>query len=265
MIKRAGDWTSDLIDILYEQKKAMMRMDELDIKDYQEREVFNLLHDIYSEIKIKTMMDINKRFFLHANITLPIMSPSESFMTKKNVILIGAGSGIAPYLPLFEEIIRLDKGKSHKYNFDNVILVFIAREGEQVSWISNYMFHLLSCEFISSFHHIGIYVTLQKNDETLSSILFWRSLLLIYNKNLECLKDQEFATDRASSLNNREDHESFKVNQNNHDKIRRRSSSNFNSKNKMTFPVAIQFGRPNFRKIFNYAATLNEKEFTVYA
>lgn len=143
MIKRAGDWTGELIDQLYDQKMKVMRMDELNIDTYSEKEVFNLLHDIYAEIKIKHMMKLNKRFYLHANISLPIMSPSESFMTKKNVILIGAGSGIAPYLPLFEEIIRLDKGKNHQYNFRNVILVFIAREGEQVSWVSTYLLHLL--------------------------------------------------------------------------------------------------------------------------
>lgn len=60
MIKRAGDWTGKLIDILFEQKKKMMRMEDLNIKDCDERDLFNLLHDIYAEIRIKDMMNLNK-------------------------------------------------------------------------------------------------------------------------------------------------------------------------------------------------------------
>lgn len=106
----------------------------------------------------------------------PITSPSESFMDKRNIILIGAGSGIAPYLPMFEEIIRFDEGKSNKYNFNSATVVFIAREGEQVSWISNYLHHLLSSDFINSFLNIRIYITLKRNSETVPSFLFWRAL-----------------------------------------------------------------------------------------
>lgn len=59
MIKRAGDWTGKLIDTLYEQKKEMMRVKELDIQGYDEQQIFNVLHDIYAEIRVKDMMNIN--------------------------------------------------------------------------------------------------------------------------------------------------------------------------------------------------------------
>lgn len=60
MIKRAGDWTGKLIDTLFEQKKKVMRIDELDLGDYNQKEVFNLLHDIYGELRVKDIMNINK-------------------------------------------------------------------------------------------------------------------------------------------------------------------------------------------------------------
>ena len=60
MIKRAGDFTGKLIDTLFEQKKKMMRIDHLELNDHNERDVFNLLHDIYAEIRIRDMMHINK-------------------------------------------------------------------------------------------------------------------------------------------------------------------------------------------------------------
>ena len=60
MIKRAGDWTGKLIDTLFEQKKKVMRIEELDLSEYNQKEVFNLLHDIYGELRVKDMMSINK-------------------------------------------------------------------------------------------------------------------------------------------------------------------------------------------------------------
>lgn len=60
MIKRAGDWTGKLIDKLYEQKKQMMRLKDFDTDGHSEKDLFNLLHDIYSEIKVRDMMDLNK-------------------------------------------------------------------------------------------------------------------------------------------------------------------------------------------------------------
>jgi len=36
-------------------------------------------------------------------------------MERKNLILIGAGSGIAPFLPFLEEAMRMDKGKENSY------------------------------------------------------------------------------------------------------------------------------------------------------
>ena len=80
-------------------------------------------------------------------------------------------------------MIRFDTGKSNNYRFNSATMIFIAREGEQVSWISNYIFHLISSNFVNRFFNIRIYVTLKKNSETVPSFLFWRALLLIYKRN----------------------------------------------------------------------------------
>jgi len=52
-----------------------MKMEELDIKGYGEQDIFNVLHDIYAEIRVKDMMNINKDYFLYANMSRPITSP----------------------------------------------------------------------------------------------------------------------------------------------------------------------------------------------
>lgn len=171
-------------------------------------------------------------------------------MDKKNIVLIGAGSGIAPFLPLVEEIIRFDLGKTHKYNFNSATLIFIAREGDQVSWISNYLLHLLSTDFINSFLKIRIYITLKKNSENVPSFLFWRAFLLICKFNIqvkfeeenEQIYREEGKVDISKiSISNRQKENN---NENPHLESEKLHSSSYDSS-----PVTIKFGRPNFKKI----------------
>mmetsp|Transcript_16764 Transcript_16764/g.19410 ORF Transcript_16764/g.19410 Transcript_16764/m.19410 type:complete len:92 (+) Transcript_16764:484-759(+) len=53
MIKKSGDWTQKLINRFYEVKKKTMRYYKLNIRNYDEFDVFNLLHDIHQEIPLK--------------------------------------------------------------------------------------------------------------------------------------------------------------------------------------------------------------------
>ena len=69
MIKRGGDWTTKLALKMYEHKKEMMKFDELNLKDYDEYDVFNLLHDLYNEIPMKEMQKRNRLFFPKVNIS----------------------------------------------------------------------------------------------------------------------------------------------------------------------------------------------------
>jgi respiratory burst oxidase len=146
MIKKAGDWTEKLIKRLQEDKMKMMKMHEFKFRKYSEYDVFNLLHDLHQEIPLRNMIGRNTMFYPKVKISRACSTPNDTFIDKKNVIMIGAGSGISPYLPLLEEVIRGDLGKSNKFDFNFARLIFIAREGEQISWISNYLFHIISSE-----------------------------------------------------------------------------------------------------------------------
>ena len=167
MIKHSGDWTRNLINKFYEVKKRTMRFDELNIRNYDEFDVFNILHDIHEDIPLKDKKDRNKHFYPMVQISSPCPTPWETFMERENLILIGAGSGIAPFLPFLEEAMRMDKGKENNYlaknqNFcKSCFLVFVAREGEQISWVSNYLFHLLTTEFMIPQFEFYIYITMK--------------------------------------------------------------------------------------------------------
>ena len=131
-------------------------------------------------------------------------------------------------------------------------MIFIAREGEQVSWISNYIFHLISSNFVNRFFNIRIYITLKKNSETVPSFLFWRALLLIYKRNTS----MKFIPQKLEDKKVEEPNESIK-----------KAKSLFRRMNSLQFEeshVSIKFGRPNFNKIFRYLGLLGEKSYHVY-
>ena len=182
MIKRAGDWTDKLIKVLYKWKWNMMKMSELNFTTYEQYDVFNILHDLHQEIQLKDVVTRNTLFYPKVRIGRACSTPNETFIERKDVILIGAGSGISPYLPLLEEVMRFDKGKSNALNYDTARLIFVAREGEQISWVSNYLFHIISINCVLPVLEFYIFITLNKEIKTLASFLFWRAFLLIQSQ-----------------------------------------------------------------------------------
>ena len=185
-------------------------------------------------------------------------------MDKKDIILIGAGSGIAPYLPLLDEIIRFDMGKKNRYNFNSATLIFMAREGEQISWISNYIFHIVSSDFINSFLKIKIFITLQKNSETAPSFLFWRSILQIYNRNLDIKINTEEAKEVSVLQDIPEEDSKAEVDKEN-DSSHHREKERLQNSQYDESPVDIKFGRPNFWELFRNISKKGEDHYDVFA
>ena len=185
MIKKAGDWTGKFIRLLYEKKKEMMKFDEFQVGEYSEYDIFNVLHDLYQEIPLNEMQTRNKLFFPKVKISRAWATPNDTFISRKNVVMIGAGSGISPYLPLLEEVVKHKNRSIFPFKFELAKLIFVAREGEQISWLSNFLFHILNAEWLTEKLEFSIFITLEKNVQTLPSFLFWRSFLLIgQNKKL---------------------------------------------------------------------------------
>jgi hypothetical protein len=147
-------------------------------------------------------------------------------------------------------------GKTSKYNFNSATLIFIAREGEQISWISNYIFHLLSTDFVNTFLNLRIFITLKKNNETVPSFLFWRAIMLTYRKNLNIKLN--FMDDKFHHEEEKKGEEDEQDHQPDHEKERLQTLTLDNS------PVYIKFGRPNFDKIFRKIAAKGDKYYDVF-
>ena len=226
----------------------MMKFDELSLANHNEYDVFNLLHDLHQEVPLKEMKTRNKSFYPRVRIGRAWSTPNDTFMHRKNVILVGAGSGISPYLPLLEDAIRSDKGKGSLFEFESVRVIFVARDGEQVSWISNYLFHLIESEWIIPQLQLYIFITLHKEVRSFPSFLFWRAFLLLQIK-------KQYNVPRASRL--------FQI-VNNYPLSDRNLLTDRSEQNQIN-PINVKFGRPNFTDLFKSFITPNSKEFHIYS
>ena len=244
MIKKAGDWTGRLIKRLQHDKMRIMNMSEFSFDSHSQYDVFNLLHDLHRELSLKEMEERNRHYFPAVKITRACSTPNDTFISRKDVIMIGAGSGISPYLPLLEEVIRDNKGKKSKFDFNSARLIFVAREGEQISWISNFLFHILSSDWMIPKLEFNIFITIDRNLQNLHCFLFWRAFLLIslWKQVQNRASNDEVPTFKYDDQNLFVDKSEFD-----------------NS------PVKVIFGRPNFEALFKASIKPNVKKMYVYS
>ena len=222
----------------------MMKHDEFQFVKHNEYDVFNVLHDLYQEIPLTEMKERNKLFFPRVKISRAWATPNDTFIERKNVVMIGAGSGISPYLPLLEEVINNDEGNPSQYNFESARLIFVAREGEQISWVSNFLFHVMNSKWMIPSLEFNVYITLEKDVKTLPWFLFWRAFLLIgLSKQVWGRKNINYKPKFKY------DNENMFIDQHEFE----------NS------PIKVKFGRPNFESIFKIMALETSKPLYIYS
>jgi respiratory burst oxidase len=221
MIKRNGDWTGKLIDKLYDAKKKILKVKDFNISNYDENDVFSFLFEMDDQ---KEINDMRTSFFPKVHISRAITAPAESAAYRKHFIMIGAGSGIAPFLSFLEDqsdvvenLTSPEKSKKNTFScYKRAHIVIIIRGDDQISWISNYFAQILAQEPVKNKITFHIYLTKKKKLQNFHSFLFWRAMLLLSVKNYERVeKGLESGNDPFTNC-----------------------------------PVRIFFGRPNFEVLF---------------
>lgn len=187
MIKKAGNWTTSLINHLYECKKESLLLDELNIENFKEEDVFIELDQLERSLKDQNLIQRNMDLFPEVHVSRPISAPFQSASYRNNLVLVGAGSGIAPFLAFMEEQQRVAQELSKENyevfreitfnNFDQAHLVFICRENDQLSWISSFLQTIILSKTLNKKIKVHLYLTLKKNAKTLPSFLFWRAII----------------------------------------------------------------------------------------
>lgn len=103
MIKKSGDFTNRLLDYMYKIKKESFT----DSAGAVGPKFQKSLQDYMISMKIcdisLDLVEKNKRIFPAINVSRPISAPTEMAATRKNLIFVGAGSGIAPFLAFLDD------------------------------------------------------------------------------------------------------------------------------------------------------------------
>ena len=111
MIQNSGDYTSRLLKYMYEKKKksfdkaaggAVGAKYKLSLQEYM---ISMKIWDISLDL-----VENNKKLFPKIYVSRPISAPAEMAASKRNLIFIGAGSGIAPFLAFLDDQQILARG-----------------------------------------------------------------------------------------------------------------------------------------------------------
>ncbi|CAI2386301.1 unnamed protein product [Moneuplotes crassus] len=188
MIKKAGDWTTKLIDMF----AAIKEQGFADIiNEVGEHEYKREFRDYLMEIDFEDDESIsqNKKLYPRINVSRAVSAPAEMAARRKRIILIGAGSGIAPFLAfLDDQQIAAEGGrktvgggvsKTYKEEFrstEKAHLILTSRDADQFSWLSPYIDRIMNSQSFSDKVHLHLYLTSTKCN-SLPSFLFWRAFL----------------------------------------------------------------------------------------
>jgi hypothetical protein len=189
MIKKAGDWTNKLIDTFYDIKEQSFKDSiETMINTKYDKEFRNYLMQMNVEIT-EEVIKRNKVIFPKVYVSKPVSAPAEMAAKRRRIILIGAGSGIAPFLAfLDDQQVKAEGGrmkdgelaKSYKEEYrstEKAHLILTSRDADQFSWLSPYLDRIMQKDSLSDKVELHLYLT-STNCESLPSFLFWRSFLL---------------------------------------------------------------------------------------
>lgn len=189
MIKRAGDWTGKLIDTFYDIKEQGFKESIEGLVDERfEKEFRQYLMQMNVEITPE-VLERNAQIFPNVYVSHSVSAPAEMAANRRRLILIGAGSGIAPFLAfLDDQHVKAEGGrmrdgelaKSYREEFrstEKAHLILTSRDADQFSWLSPYLDRIMKNDHVFDKIQLHLYLTSTKCN-TLASFLFWRAFMM---------------------------------------------------------------------------------------
>lgn len=234
MIKNAGDFTNLFLADLFKAKSDYIIENNLEIgsnKKFQELFYDFLLKEV--EIFKVVTKETQKKLPKYPKIGIygPISAPAVGSFNNRNVVFIGSGVGISPYLVFLDEYVNYlkkeikfknqninnsnidnkkttwdrelfnDAYKTSKYlseirlskikgeqkkneqlviffkEFEKMSFYYIARDSDQLSWITYYILKLIKYGYNPEKLDIKLFLTTSKDKITsIDNFLFWRAL-----------------------------------------------------------------------------------------
>ena len=282
MIKNSGDFTNHFLSLLFKAKSDYIVGNN--IEALSEKKIQELYYDFL--LKEKDIYDIvtkkkkGKNIYPKVNIYGPISAPAVGALQNKNVIFIGSGVGISPYLVFLDEYLNFLKGQNNNTGkksfeiYDREILlstyrahrfvteIRINKEKFQKKRLSNKRKKIQT--FFKNFEKICFYYIARDYDQ-LSWINYYILKLLKYNYDPERFEIKLFLTTSREKINNPENYmfwRSVEKYQDFKEKARIKPTVDFLT----NLPHPVTYKRPDFKRLFEGCnEEKNGKDYYVYA
>ena len=183
LIKNNGNFTSELIKLFKTKSSAITTNQELGETPRDSQLQDSQMPPIKYESKNTTEMR-----YPTINLSYPISSPAVLSKTRKSVIYIGTGAGIATFLSFIDSQ-YIDSKQAEADGVElpdepdkHIDIVFISRELEHLKWIAPYIDGILRFPSMTNKMRFHIYMTLKDRGHSLPSFLFLRALTLFNMK-----------------------------------------------------------------------------------
>ena len=242
MVKNAGDFTNSLLAHLFKAKTDFILEQHLEVgtnKKFQKLFYNFLLKEAEINKLVKKENKASLPNYPKVHLYGPIGSPAVGSSLNPNVIFIGSGVGIAPYIVFLDEYINHLKSEK-KFNpennlkttiilktedsllesemrnpsnlnsnnqmvyflqeFERIGFYYIARDCDQLSWITYYIIKLIKYGYNPEKLDIKLFLTTENSKQkitTLDNFLFWRALGKYQN-----LKEKSFCKSCIDFLTN---------------------------------------------------------------
>lgn len=277
MVKDSGDFTNIFLSLLFKAKSDYIvgnNIEALQKKNMHEIYYDFLLkeNDVY-DIVSKKKQAIN--IYPKINIYGPISAPAVGALHNKNVIFIGSGVGITPYLVFLDEYLNFltksgggsTNNKKFSNSRDKEILSSTYRahrflseirinEKFQLSKVSNKQMKIKN--FFKQFEKVSFYYVARDCDQ-LSWINYYILKLLKYNYDPKKFEIKLFLTTSKEKINNPENYifwRAVEKYQNFKEKSRIKLGVDFLT----NLPHPVIYKRPDFKKLFEDRIVSQEKE-----
>jgi len=182
MIKRAGDWSGKLIDQFYQIKEnEYEKKFEGNVPEEYKEDLWAYLMEMSIDVNEEDVRK-HKKMFPKVYVSKAISAPAEMAAYRRRLIMIGAGSGIAPFLSLLDDQQmaaqnnhKLAQTQEEEFKYiEKAHLVFISRDADQFSWLSPYIDKMMDSEVFNQKLELHLYLT-STEYSSIPSFIFWRA------------------------------------------------------------------------------------------
>jgi predicted ferric reductase len=103
MVKNNGDWSHKLINLFKSIKKSSINVNKREFEGLDKDKIMKLILNYDTGTIAPETEEASNILFPRINVSASVSAPSQLAAKRKNLIMVGAGSGISPFLAFLDD------------------------------------------------------------------------------------------------------------------------------------------------------------------